>query len=101
MKRRNEQWSQLEAKFVKKEEIDILGNLACIPKKQNKVGKLENLGKMDHFDSVIWLGDCNYRISASSPDVIEMLMKEDMWEVLDSNDQMNIETKIKRICVGF
>ena len=56
---------------------------------------------MDHCDAVIWLGDFNYRISASNPGVVKMLMEQDMWEVLQQNDQFHIEKKIKRVAQGY
>lgn len=38
---------------------------------------------MEHHDAVIWLGDFNYRITASNPEVVKMLMQNEMWEILE------------------
>ena len=68
LERRNEQWNQVHRKFVLKKDIDDNLSAVCLPKKLPKLGKLgsESEISMDHFDSVIWLGDFNYRINTSS-----------------------------------
>ncbi|CAE6034983.1 unnamed protein product [Arabidopsis arenosa] len=53
---------------------------------------------MDH-DKVIWLGDLNYRLRASS-DVHEQLRNHD-WEALLEKDQLKIEQRAGRIFKGW
>jgi hypothetical protein len=73
--------------------------MACFPKKRRII--LDQGISLDNFDAVIWLGDFNYRITASNPGVVKLLIESDMWEVLAQNDQFNIEKKIKRVAVGY
>ena len=56
---------------------------------------------LEHFDSVIWLGDMNYRVAATNSEVVNELIQNDMWEVLKANDQLDIEKKLKRVAVGY
>ena len=84
--RRNEQWLNINQEFVLKSDPNsMLCGLACGPKKSNKIAKIANSMDLEHFDSVIWLGDMNYRISSSQGKVVDMLMHNDMWEVMLSN----------------
>ncbi|KAJ4891830.1 DNAse I-like superfamily protein [Raphanus sativus] len=53
---------------------------------------------MDH-DKVIWLGDLNYRLRASS-DVHEQLSNND-WEALLEKDQLKIEQRAGRVFQGW
>ncbi|CDY07789.1 BnaA03g17220D [Brassica napus] len=53
---------------------------------------------MDH-DKVIWLGDLNYRLRASS-DVHEQLKNHD-WEALLEKDQLKIEQRAGRVFHGW
>ncbi|CAG7874348.1 unnamed protein product [Brassica rapa] len=53
---------------------------------------------MDH-DKVIWLGDLNYRLRASS-DVHEQLNNND-WEALLEKDQLKIEQRAGRVFQGW
>ncbi|XP_022574090.2 type I inositol polyphosphate 5-phosphatase 8 isoform X2 [Brassica napus] len=53
---------------------------------------------MDH-DKVIWLGDLNYRLRASS-DVHDHLKNHD-WEALLQKDQLKIEQKAGRVFQGW
>ena len=41
---------------------------------------------LDHFDSVIWLGDMNYRVAATNSEVVNELIQNDMWDTLKAND---------------
>ena len=68
LERRNEQWNKIHRKFVLKKDVDDGLTAVCMPKKMPKLGKLasESEESMEHFDSVIWLGDFNYRINTSS-----------------------------------
>ena len=56
---------------------------------------------MAHWDSVIWMGDMNYRIQCSSPEVVRKLVAGDEWDVLTMNDQLLIEKRIARVGHGF
>ena len=56
---------------------------------------------MHNFDSVIWCGDYNYRISATNSNIVKLLMQNDMWDTLKSNDQLDIEKKLKRVGLGY
>ncbi len=47
-------------------------------------------------DIVIWCGDFNYRINGVVG-AVKAAMKQNMYEVLHSNDQFSIERKIGRI----
>jgi hypothetical protein len=51
-----------------KKDVDDSLSAVCLPKKMPKFGKLNNESElsMEYFDSVIWLGDFNYRINTSS-----------------------------------
>jgi len=62
---------------------------------------LEQAGNLTHWDSVIWIGDMNYRISAHQGKVVQHLIQNDTWEVLTANDQLNIEKAIKRVAYGY
>jgi len=66
--KRNDQWNELNRTFVEKiEEEGLLGKVVCGPKKNkisHKTADLKN-DEMVHYDSVIWLGDMNYRIQAT------------------------------------
>ena len=54
---------------------------------------------LEHFDSVIWLGDMNYRVAATDSDVVKELIESDMWDTLKANDQLDIEKKLKRVSI--
>ena len=103
LERRNEQWNKLHRKFVLLKDIDDGMTAVCMPKKMPKLGKLggESEISMEHFDTVIWLGDFNYRINTSSKAMVQELMKNDQYEVLDSTDQFNQERRIKRVGYGY
>ena len=47
--------------------------------------------KLDHFDSVIMMGDFNYRIQCSAEEIIHKLISHDEWQTLIANDQLLIE----------
>lgn len=50
---------------------------------------------------MVWLGDFNYRITATNSNIVHLLIQNDMWEVLRSNDQLEIEKKLKRVGFGY
>ena len=47
------------------------------------------------------MGDFNYRITATNSNIVSLLIQNDMWEVLKSNDQLQIEKKLKRVGFGY
>jgi hypothetical protein len=51
-------------------------------------------GELAHHDCVIWVGDMNYRVSSSDGGVADMLIKNDMYDELLQNCQLNTEKKI-------
>lgn len=42
--------------------------------------------KMKHWDTVVWMGDMNYRIQCSGPEVVYRLVAGDEWDLLTYND---------------
>lgn len=52
------------------------------------------------YDALIVLGDFNYRVNGNLSAICEA-MKQNMFEVLHSNDQLFFEMKIGRVGVGF
>jgi len=63
---------------------------------------LEDSSNVDEntFDSIIWVGDLNYRINGILGPIAHAMQK-DMYEVLLDNDQLNIERKIGRFGQPF
>ncbi|GKV05768.1 hypothetical protein SLEP1_g17737 [Rubroshorea leprosula] len=51
-------------------------------------------------DKIIWLGDLNYRLVASSHDINESLTKNE-WQALLEKDQLKIEQKAGRVFKGW
>ena len=56
---------------------------------------------LQNFDTVIFLGDMNYRISTSDSEIVEYLMRNNQWDELVKNDQLYLEKKIKRVADGY
>ncbi|XP_022767488.1 type I inositol polyphosphate 5-phosphatase 8-like isoform X2 [Durio zibethinus] len=54
---------------------------------------------LDH-DKIIWLGDLNYRLAASSAHTHELLKKND-WQALLEKDQLRIEQRAGRVFKGW
>ena len=47
------------------------------------------------------MGDYNYRITTSGSKTIMLLMQNGDWDVLQANDQLLIEKRVKRVCSGY
>jgi endonuclease/exonuclease/phosphatase family metal-dependent hydrolase len=58
---------------LKVPEEQCVRRMACFPKKKRILQ--DNGIALENFDAVIWLGDFNYRVTASNPDVVRMLME--------------------------
>lgn len=56
---------------------------------------------MPEWDSVIWIGDFNYRINATNSSIVRMLIENNEWNILEAIDQLTIEKKIKRVAINF
>ncbi|KAI8838349.1 Endonuclease/exonuclease/phosphatase [Chytridium lagenaria] len=51
-------------------------------------------------DCVFWFGDLNYRINGTRP-LVEALIDQNRFEVLQSNDQLRLEMKKGNAFIGF
>ena len=77
-------------------------NYQDVVKKDAKDYDLEQENfKLEHWDAVIWMGDMNYRIQCSGPEVVYRLVATDQWDLLTMNDQLLIEKRIERVGHGF
>lgn len=102
--RRNEQWEELNQRFVHKAgEERLLRKVACFPKKSDLGSRSSNSGPstLQHFDSVIWMGDFNYRISTTQGNVVNMMIENDLYDQMVANDQLSLERQIKRVAFGY
>ncbi|KAK9820598.1 hypothetical protein WJX72_012152 [[Myrmecia] bisecta] len=54
----------------------------------------------DEFDVTVWVGDFNYRVEGNRR-VVDLAMRERMWEVLRHNDQLRREKAKGRVFKGF
>jgi hypothetical protein len=54
----------------------------------------------DRYERVFWLGDLNYRVAGNRA-MIDALIRQNMLEVMRSNDQLVNEMKASRVFNGF
>ena len=86
LEKRNQQFESIHKKFVLKqteEEYESKSKIICMPAKK-KLRKViqESRGNLENFDAVIWMGDMNYRVTASNFEVTHGLVKKDRYDVL-------------------
>jgi endonuclease/exonuclease/phosphatase family metal-dependent hydrolase len=75
---------------------------SCLEKHHSsKQEDLRQQSEILEWDSVIWIGDFNYRINATNSSIVRMLIENNEWNILEAIDQLTIEKKIKRVAVGF
>ena len=84
---------------VKKDAVDLLGELEAKRRKSEPVEKVEKRAS-DRFDSVILLGDLNYRINGNIRN-IQNALRTNMPELLLASDQLFVEKQNGRVLQGF
>ena len=51
-------------------------------KKKMRKTSFKNTNNLEHFDAVIWMGDMNYRVTASNFDVTHKLIQKNRFDIL-------------------
>ena len=65
-------------------------------KKKMRKTSFKNTNNLEHFDAVIWMGDMNYRVTASNFDVTHKLIQKNRFDILMAQDQLTVERILQR-----
>ncbi|KAK9127139.1 hypothetical protein Syun_015936 [Stephania yunnanensis] len=80
--------------------MEILKKTRFHHSQRTTIGHTYSPCSISEHDTIIWLGDLNYRLASSCSDTHELLQKND-WQALLEKDQLRIEQRAGRIFSGW